>query len=284
MYTESPKALVVLVHYKAPAGVLALLDSLQEVKRRSEVAVTIVDSCSGEEYLSTIHGRLAELQNVELLESTTNRGYFGAAKFALDHYLGQGHGLPDWVIVCNHDIVIEDERFFEKLFACDPAKVGVLAPRIVIPSQALEQNPFMKKRPGWWRRFTMRLYGFAYPLGVTWDWLSRQKKALRSRMPSGMSRPERNGGRQSIYAAHGAFMIFSRRFFEAGGKLDDQLFLFGEEIVVAETCRALDLPVIYEPSLSVLHNEHQSVGHGMSRQMYGYHRASVQHVLSKYFR
>jgi len=277
------RVLVVTVNYKSALTTLEFLDSLSRANGFSEVAVVVADNSSGEEDLSGVRQAIAQLPNVELLVSAVNRGYFGAAKFTLDHYLAQGRALPDWVIVCNHDIVIEDERFFEKLFACDPAMVGVLAPRIIIPSQAVEQNPFMKKRPGWWRRFTMRLYSFAYPLGVTWDWLSRQKKALRSRMPSWISRPERNGGRQSIYAAHGAFMIFSRSFFEGGGKLDDQLFLFGEEIAVAETCRSLDLPIIYEPSLSVHHNEHQSVGNGMSRRIYGYHRAAVQHVLSKYF-
>ncbi len=129
----------------------------------------------------------------------------------------------------------------------------------------------------------MRFYSYAYPLAVTWVWFSRQKKAFRLRIPSWASRSEANGGRQRIYAAHGSFIIFSRRFFEAGGKLDDRLFLFGEEIAVGETCRALGLPVIYDPRLSVLHNEHQSVGSGMSRRKYAYHRAAVQHVLSKYF-
>jgi len=282
MHSGIPKALVVLVHYKTPDGVLALLDSLQDVQRRSEVAITVVDSCSGEECLSTIRGRLAEFPNAELLESPTNRGYFGAARFALDQYLAQGHDLADWVIVCNHDVLIEDKNFLEKLFATDPATVGVLAPRITISPLGIEQNPFMRERPGWWRRSTMRLYSYSYPLGVTWDWFSRQKKTLKSRLPAWMSGSRNGTGRRPIYAAHGAFMIFSRRFFESGGSLDHGLFLFGEEIAVGESCRAMGLPVIYDPALSVLHNEHQSIGNGMSRVMFGYHRLAVRHVLSKY--
>src|SRR5438552_327173 len=100
MRSGIPKALVLLVHYKTPEGALALLESLQYVKRRPEIAITVVDSCSGEEYLSKIRGRFAEFPNAELLESRTNLGYFGAARFALDRYLTQRHDLPDWVIVC----------------------------------------------------------------------------------------------------------------------------------------------------------------------------------------
>jgi GT2 family glycosyltransferase len=279
---HSVRGLLITVNYRGADSTVAFLGSLSRLERFSELDVLVVDNVSGDHSVSRIREAISNLSRMELLESSTNRGYFGAARYALDHYLTQRRNLPDWVIVCNYDVVIEDQGFFEKLFAWDPATVGVLAPRITIVSQAVEQNPFMKERPGWWRRFTMRLYSAAYPLAVTWDWLSRQERVLVSCIPPWMSRPERNGGRQPIYAAHGAFMIFSRRFFEAGGNLDDQLFLFGEEIAVAEACRALALQVIYDPALSVLHNEHQSVGKGMSRRIYAYHRKAVRHVLTKY--
>jgi GT2 family glycosyltransferase len=276
------KVLIITVHYKTEAGVLALLRALQNLKGFEETALIVVDNSSGQEHVSALRSVVAQVPNVKLLESDTNRGYFGAARFALDGYLAQAQALPDWVIVCNHDVVIEDTEFFSKLFEHDPSVVGVIAPRITIPLNPIEQNPFMKERPGWWRRFTMRFYSASYPLGVVFDWLSRVKRELRSRISSRIMQPSNSASSRPIYAAHGAFMIFSRRFFEAGGKLDDQLFLFGEEISVAETCRGLGLPVMYEPSLCVVHNEHQSVGHGMSRQMFGYHRQAVRHVLSKY--
>src|SRR5207249_6177224 len=100
--------------------------------------------------------------------------------------------------VCNHDVLIEDASFFEKLFATDPATVGVLAPRITISSLGIGQNPFMKERPGWWKRFTMRLFTSSYPLGVSWDWLSRQKKILKSRLPGWMSGSRNGTGRRPI--------------------------------------------------------------------------------------
>ena len=279
---QSVKALLVSVHYGSPQPTVELLRSLSRQPWRSALHVIVVGNKSAGGSCTALREAISGLANFELHELTVNAGYFGAAKEGLDRFVERTAEMPDWVIVCNNDVLIEDETFFEKLFACDPAMVGVLAPRIIIPSQATEQNPFMKMRPGGWRRFTMRLHSSAYPFAVAWDWLSRRKRALRSRMPSWMSRAQSDGGRETIYAAHGAFLIFSRRFFEAGGRLDDQLFLYGEEIAVAETCRALRLPVIFDPSLSVLHNEHQSVGKGMSRLMFGYHRKSVRHVLSKY--
>ena len=279
---EEIKALLITVNYGSTASLLELLSSLQHLKAFSEIEIIIVDNSSGDTHAATIREAIAEIPTAELVESPTNRGYFGAARFGLDHYLARGHGLPDWMIVCNHDVVIEDEAFFEKLYVHDPSTVGVLAPRITIASQEVEQNPFMEERPGWWRQFTMRLYSAAYPLAVTWDWLSRRKRVLLSHTLWGMSSPRSDGGRRPIYAGHGAFMIFSRKFFDAGGILDDQLFLFCEEIAIGESCRSLGLQVVYEPTLAVLHNEHQSVGNGMSRRVYHYQRRSVRYVLAKY--
>src|SRR5580692_11117679 len=114
------KAIIITVNYKSEVSTLEFLDSLRRVKAFSETNVLVVDNASGEADLSTLRQAIAKLPNVELLASAENRGYFGAAKYALDHYLAQGRGLPDWVIVCNHDVLIEDQDFFSKLFAQDP--------------------------------------------------------------------------------------------------------------------------------------------------------------------
>src|SRR6185437_3069774 len=100
-----------------------------------------------------------------------------------------------------------------------------------------------------------------------WDWLWRRKSALKSWFAARLSKStsDTNGKREFIYAPHGSLIIFSRRFFEAGGYLDKDLFLYGEEISVAEMCRSLSLPVLYEPRLRVVHNEHQSTGKALSR-------------------
>jgi GT2 family glycosyltransferase len=72
------------------------------------------------------------------------------------------------------------------------------------------------------------------------------------------------------------------RYFEAGGFLDKSLFLYFEEICVAEICRSLGLQVIYEPSLRVLHREHRSTGEGVSRFSYECHKKALRYIRSRY--
>src|SRR6266480_855478 len=279
-----PKAAVITINYRSALATVEFLDSLSRTKAFPEIAVVIGDNSSGEEDLSSIRQAIARLPDVELLASAVNRGYFGAARFGLDHYIGQGHSLPAWVIVCNHDVLIEDPDFFSKLFSQDPMAAGVIAPRIqALPSRA-DQNPFMQHRPGWLRWAHLRLISSFYGAAAVWDWLCRQKQAAKSAwlVRGGKTASISNGRRKPIYAPHGAFIIFSRRYFEAGGYLDGNLFLYGEEISVAEICRSLRLPVVYEPSLCVLHDEHRSTGKRITRFTYECQKNALRYVTSRY--
>jgi GT2 family glycosyltransferase len=281
-----PKATIVTVNFKSALSTLEFLDCLSHTKGFSEIEVVIADNSSGEEDLSSIRQAIAQLPNVELLVSAVNRGYFGAAKFGLDHYLAQGRGLPDWVIVCNHDVLIEDPDFFSKLFSQDPMAAGVIAPRIqVLPSRA-DQNPFMGHRPSRFRWWVFRFAKSSYGVALIWDWMSRLKKALKtSRWVPGRGASEiQTLQSEPIYAAHGSFFIFSRAFFERGGHLDENLFLYGEEVSVAEICRSLGLPIIYVPSLRVFHDEHRSTGRVISRMSYEREKNALRYVTSHYLR
>src|SRR2546427_119628 len=126
--------------------------------------------------------------------------------------------------------------------------------------------------------------GRQLPLCRTLNCLNRRETSaiLAGRRRRSKPASMQNGRREFIYAPHGALFIFSRRYFEAGGYLDGNLFLYGEEISVAEICRSLGLPVIYEPSLRVLHNEHQSTGRVISRFSFECQKNALRYVSSRY--
>jgi GT2 family glycosyltransferase len=87
---------------------------------------------------------------------------------------------------------------------------------------------------------------------------------------------------KSIYAPSGAFLIFSRRFFEAGGFIDDGSFLYAEEFRVAEMCRCLNLAIVHEPALRVWHEGSQSTGRMLSRSVYRYQKEGFSYAFARY--
>jgi GT2 family glycosyltransferase len=247
--------------------------------------IIIVDNASDSDSIQIMRDAISKFPEVVLIESPANLGYFRATGKALRHYLESAE-YPDWIIVCNNDVLVEDVRFFETLFRHDPREVGVLAPRILAVSVNTDQNPCMQRRPGIGKRLVLRICSSNYWMAVARDWLSDKMRFLRSRPRPSANERERQtaAAAKPIYAAHGSFLIFSRRFFEAGGYLDENLFLYGEEISVGEICHTLKLPVLYDPSLCVQHHEHLSTGKRMTRQVFENHRRATRYVLSKYLR
>lgn len=277
--------LLIAVNHRSSRSILEMVDSINRSSTNQGVETVIIDNSPAPVELARIRAAVQDIHRAELLESSENRGYFGAARLALDHYLANRHLLPDWVIVCNHDVLIEDREFFKRLLREDSDTVGIIAPRIQRRPGHSDQNPFMRRRPDRLRWAQLRLVGSNYGLAVFWDWLWRRRLALKSWLNAkGMEyAANKDPKREFIYAPHGSFIIFSRKFFEVGGSLDTDLFLYGEEISVAEMCRSLSLPVIYEPALRVIHNEHQSTGKSLSRFTYECQKKAIQYLTSRYF-
>jgi GT2 family glycosyltransferase len=278
-----PRALLITVNTGHEDYTKALVVSLSKLGGFPELSVLIVDNASGDASVAALQKEIAKLTNVRLLVASANLGYFGAARFGAEDYLSRGNSLPDWLIVCNNDVLIDDKEFLEKLFRHDPLKVGVIGPRIQTPLK-VEQNPHMQQRPGWKKQLGFRLCSSNYRAALARDWLYGKKRSLKSWIGGTVPRadPAEDAGLRPIYAAHGAFMIFSRRFFDAGGYFDENLFLNGEEISVAEICRSLRLPVVYDSALSVQHHEHVTVGAHMTRSMFEIHQKSMRYVLATY--
>jgi GT2 family glycosyltransferase len=277
------RLLLISVNYRSAESCISLVESILKAEQCSQIAVRIVDNCSGDDSVRTLQGAFLSFPNAELFVSQSNLGYFGGANFALHRYLEKNRECPDWVIVCNHDVRIEDLAFFAKLLARDGAAVGMIAPSIKAIPRGTEQNPFMRHRPGRWSWSKVRLVSSNYKIAFVWDWLWRQKSRLKSWFAVRRGAPQHSKRRESVYAPHGSFLIFSRRFFECGGFLDGNLFLYGEEISVAEICRELRLPVVFDPSLQVLHAEHHSTGTALSRFTFECQRNSVRYLTSRYF-
>jgi GT2 family glycosyltransferase len=282
---ELVSLLFIAVNYRSSESMLEMVSSVNRWSANLKIGTVIVDNLPVPHGCERIRSAVQGFGNTEVLPSSENRGYFGAARFALDHYLANGGVLPNWVIVCNHDVTIEGSEFFARLLREDPDAVGVIAPRVQRQADHADQNPFMRNRPGRLRWAQLRLVGSVYALARFWDWLWRRKSALKSWFAArgSKSTSDTNAKREFIYAPHGSLIIFSRRFFEAGGYLDKDLFLYGEEISVAEMCRSLSLPVLYEPRLRVVHNEHQSTGKALSRFTFECQKKAVQYLTSRYF-
>jgi GT2 family glycosyltransferase len=275
------KVVVITVHYKGADSTAAFLESAAKLECFDTAHLLVVENGSGDGSAEMLRPLVARFRNVELLESPLNRGYFGGAKWGLQQYLARGY-RPDWVIICNNDILFDDRQLLSKLFQRDPENAQVIAPAIIERLTNLDCNPFLRKRPSQFRLWRYRFWLSNYYLSWFLQLLSPYMRVLRYHTHFGGRRLHPNGC-APIYAAHGSFLIFSRSYFDAGGYIDDGFFLYAEELSVAEICQRLNLRVIHDPTLRVWHDAHQVTGRMCNRNTFHYSRQGLEYALRTYF-
>lgn len=241
---------LVSVNYFTSDAITHFVESLTS-QQSSAWQLSIVDNSQSEDEAARLRELAAGDPRITVAVAPSNLGYFGAAQWWLENQ----SLTADWLAVCNADVTLPDLDFVERLAAIEPALV--VAPSITASPSHHQQNPFMTVRPTL-RRMLLRRVALSSRVSA---WLAKNiaawKKAFRSARPNLPS--------QDIYAPHGSFILFSRRFFDEGGSLHHPLFLFGEELTVAETVWRLGSAVRYEPGLRVVHNEHQATGRVSAR-------------------
>jgi GT2 family glycosyltransferase len=276
---------IITVNYKGADATERFLASAAGLDGISNARLLVVENGSGDGSAEKLRQAVQQYQNrfknLELLESSVNRGYFGAARWALDSFLSRGQ-KADWIILCNNDITFGDRRFLAKLLECDPNRGQVIAPAILDRQTGADSNPFLRQRPSPAQLLYYRFWQLHYGLMWIQQWLSPYVRILRRCVASCLQRPSLSQ-RASIYAPHGAFLIFSRGYFEAGGYIDDGFFLYAEEFSIGEICRRLNLPVVYDPRLCVEHNAHRTTGRMCNRVSYAQSCEGMEYILRKYF-
>ena len=220
-----------------------------------KIAVFCVSYCSDHErdlYLSTIRNAAQKASNivdVDVFVSNNtkedNPGYFGAIKRLLQQVNAKDY---DYSIISNVDLMLE-ENFFQILadYNCSE-DTGWIAPQIWSNLEERDRNPKVLNRYSLKKLQILRTF-YQFPILDTLYTSTFYKKKKYESHQAGQ-----------IYAGHGSFIILTRRFFELCGKIDYPVFLFCEEIYLAEMCRKAGLKVLYEPSLIVKDTEHASTG------------------------
>lgn len=282
-------SLVIGINYKTDEHAVRFARSLARYSAQ-DVSVVLVDN-SERAGPGAFQRLIAEANPaVEYMQAPANLGYFGGANFGLKQFLGRSP-LPEWVIVSNVDIEFRDPNFFAALGQLQSTEnLGVVAPRIWSARWQRDLNPKIMQRPA---RRRMHFYNVVfgnYYSQTAYEILSFLKNGLRSqlRRQRGIAPQPQDGNPPAahstvIYAPHGSCMIFHQRYFSRGGSIEYPVFLFGEEIFVAETARRLGLLVAHCPQLWIYDNEHASTGIIRNRKIARYMTEATRYLVSNYF-
>ncbi len=265
---------LVLINYHKEQELIDFVKTCLRRQLNPERHLVIVDNGSDS---NVIIETLGSEMHITLLNPQNNLGYFGAARYAYD-FLCAKHGLIDYFIVSNFDLEFDRENFLSLVeSACSRIQAAVIGPDIHSSLSGSALNPMYQHRLSFGKIRMLLFVTSFYPLFLFYQWLHYLK-----RKQSGAA-DSQNPESGYVYAVHGSFMIFRRSYFENGGSLYFESFLYGEELFVAEECRRIGLKIYFEPSLKMIHREHTTTGvYKNARHMHLLHQ-SLKFIRHKYY-
>lgn len=252
---------VVVVNYNTAGLLRRCLDHLFASQSRHPYTVTVVDNGSYDGSSPIVR---AEYPLVRDLRSERNLGFAGGNNLALRRIIAEAPGGAarehEYVLLVNSDLFVAPETI-ERLvdFAEADSTVGIVGPRIELPDGTLDlacrrsfptpANAFFKLA-GLSRRFPGNPRLAAYNLTNLDD-----------------------GALTEVDAVTGACMLVRLGAIDRVGLLDEDFFMYGEDLDWAYRIKAAGWRVFYNPATRVLHQKGATSARQSGRMIVEFYRA-----------
>lgn len=229
----------VIVNYNNYKETLACLQSL--LKNTYRMSICIVDNGSYNNSYHIIKQKIKKLSRVKVLRSETNLGYSGGNNIGIDYF--KRKKIENIIIATSDTRVLTSNLEHECQLALNNGN-AVMGPCI------LENNKFANP--------VEESLSISYLLNIFFPKLAKAIKKLYqafvvlNRKNKTYKKTKRIKSKQ-VFMVHGCFLLLTSYYFSKFNKLDDSLFLYGEEDIISFNCATSNLPIYYNDCILVEH-------------------------------
>lgn len=229
------KYIVVILVYRNTVDLLECIESVK--KKIDSVKIVVLNAYYDEDSKNQIekiaHETDSDFINIE------NKGYsYGnnvGIQFAMKNY------SFEYAIISNPDIVVE------KFDDSEMPDAGVVAPKIVAAS-GKKQNPMILREN--------RVSEYFVYCGLKKNIICMLAIGIILNKISNVFFNRKHKKQYEIFAAHGSFVIIKNTVVQRIQPLyDENMFLFGEEGVLAYRCRENGFKTVYDANILIRHKE-----------------------------
>ena len=263
------KVIIFCVNYNSDKELENYLVSLERALENTDVQLTVVVSDNSLNYKKIKQNYGFELYH---LKTGKNLGYFGGAIFGIKN-CGKNIDDYDYSVISNVDLEV-DKNFFKELstFRADDT-TGCIAPKIYSVGEHRDRNPKVLERYEIRKLQLLRLM-YKYPI-LNYIYTAIFFKKRRARIE--------NCQQDIIYAAHGSFMLFTKQFSSFLSNMEYPVFLFGEELYIAEHLRKRGLKTVYLPNIVVTDKDHASTSKMKSKFYYKCNYEAIDMIIKEFY-
>lgn len=265
------RILIICVNYNTYDHLFRFLDSIaasfEDVpKGQLELFVGIADNSSQKQQIN-----ISKYTSFSItIYPLDNLGYFGGASAIINSI--KDITSFDFVIISNVDLVVDKVFFYSLLSERISENIAWIAPCIYSEQENRDKNPKVINRYSIQHlRVFQLMYKFPFLHKLYIKSLYKRKKSQKPRI------------HKFIYAGHGSFIILSKKYFSFYPKLNYPVFLFGEELYLAELIRLKNLKVLYDPSIKILDVEHSSTGNMKKKSYYKYNYQAITYIKTHFY-
>jgi GT2 family glycosyltransferase len=239
----------VVLNYKNYEETIACVDSILAIEG-SNYFIVVVDNESPNESFAVLSDRYRERAGIKVIASGKNGGYSYGNNCGIKHLATLG--IHD-VIIATSDTLVVSKDILQQLERMDAPDLGVVGPHI----QNLEgdlQNPMLAK------------INFSYVLNIHFPWLAKVLRNVLYSLSGKLQRAVKqhndhqrgSSPEAEVFMVHGSFLYLSSHYLQRCGQLDETLFMYGEEDLLAYNCYRSGLRMVYQPAIEVIHKDARS--------------------------
>lgn len=253
----------IAVNYNGASHTRKYLESVEALSKDvgDEVKAIIVDNQSSEDDKRQVLAFSKNLNYCHVIELEKNIGYFKGLNAALQTLQCSA---DDYVIIGNNDLTFNSD-FLVNLKKIEYAQdVLVIAPNI-ITLDGRRQNPHVISKVGRLDKVKADFYFLNYYLTQSIRVMNRLLKRLKR---GGEKVPAPEFGQMRIKRGIGACYVLTPHFFRHFDRLDDRVFLWGEEALLSHQVESVAGATLYDPTIKITHHESASVSFIDSKARY----------------
>ncbi len=254
----------IILHYNNLKDTIECIESITRLKTDKKIQIIVVDNHT----LNEQDAKKLENYGIHLILLDNNLGFAKAnnigCKYAIEKF------APDFIVVSNNDIVIEDPDFVTKIYEAESnTHFDLLGPKInTNGGQSVNPFPVYKTK----EEVRNQIQKTKKLIKIYENLLLRNllKYYLKIKSILKIEHFVTNGSKTEYQAAlHGCFIIFSKHYYEQYEDVFyNETFLYHEEEFLYQRILNDHLISVYEPSIEVFHKEGASLDYQYQKKQY----------------
>lgn len=242
---------IVILNYNSLEDTVHCVDDFKKQMYENDIYyIVIVDNASTDRSYDILKNRFAPDKNVSVVKTKANLGFARGNNFGYEYL--KSKGSFDFFVFSNSDIELPYfglVSWIERLKS--ETSFAVLGPSVFWKSGKKYQSPsYNSSRNILEQKFIIERF----------DKLAQQKEANVIDRIFKLDGSVLYGSRSDKYTLFGAFLIFSKIYFDHySDPFDPRTFMYGEENILKLRCDYKSLKMVYDPDYIVVHAQSGSV-------------------------